>query len=255
MKLSGLRIPWQFLRRLGVVALLLQPTWVFAETYQIPMEISIPMDSGKAANKLVLGVHPEASSQFDPAWDTPTFFSVPIAQDVPPLQAYVRHPEYAENQRQLWRDIRSDAGTGTQSWDLLLAVSPEVSLSGRPVTVAWTLPPSLASSKSDVTLTDATENKTLDMKTQSSYTFVNPGSSSPKLLSVRVTSSPDAPGKSSAGSGTFGCGMIQPRDSGPSSPGTSGLVLVNALIGLLLWLSPVLIHRSRIRSTSTYGGL
>lgn len=216
-------------------------TLASASTYQIPIEVSVPVeaigstDATKAYNRLVLGVHPEATENYDPQWDTPAFFTTPDQETPPLLRAYIEHPEYAENRQQLWRDIRSASGS-QKVWtvDVSLA-SSEI---GKTVTVVWTLPPSLATSGERVTLSDPETQTTVDMRTQSAYRYVN-SSSSAKTLSVTISSSPGSSDKDS--SGFFGCGMVKFINSGSQDSADSGR-LASVVLNLLILLSPILLR-------------
>ncbi|MBI5756482.1 MAG: hypothetical protein HZA12_06105 [Nitrospirae bacterium] len=221
------------------------PVW--ADTSQIILEVSVPLEDTtgagitKAYNRLVLGVHPEATGNYDPQWDTPAFFSTPDPENPPLLRAYFEHPEYASNQKELWRDIRSDTGGSQKTWDMAVVLAP--SEIGKAITLSWALSPSLLTSKDKITLLDQNSQSSIDMRRQSSYSFVN-GSSSPKMLSVTINSSK---GSSSSGSGNFGCGTVKRDDFNKPGTGTTIPILIN----LLILLSPVLLRLRPLRSNST----
>lgn len=223
---------------------LLWPTPGNARNYQIPIEVSVPVDAAmepsqtKAYNKLTLGIHPEATESFDPQWDTPAFFTTPDPDSGPLLRAYVSHPEYAGNQQELWRDIRSDGSHEARidrTWNL--AVHLEPSQIGKTVTLSWVLPPALASSNEKVSLLDPDLQTTVDMRTQNRYDYVNSSSQAPRVLIMTVSGAPGSSNKDSSGSGSWGCGVIQSfHEPPPAKPGLS----VGLVINLVLLLSPLL---------------
>lgn len=216
-----------------------------AGTYQIPIEISVPVETAdhpgqtKAYSRLVLGAHPEATENYDSQWDTPAFFTTPDPENPPLLRAYIQHPEYAENRQQLWRDIRSDAAKPSKTWSVV--ISPAPSEIGKTVTVAWTIPPALAASREPVTLQDEEADTAVDMRAQSSYRYIN-GSTSPKTLSVTI--SPAGGSSDKGSSGFFGCGVVKSVTSPPPGGGAAGVILIN----LLILLSPILLRFRRWRA-------
>jgi len=219
-----------------------------ANTYQIPLVFSVPAgdasvsDVPEATSKLVLGVHPEATAGYDPRWDTPAFFTTPDPENPVLLKVYARHPEYAENRQNLWRDIRTDVPGSRNIWDITVLADPaEI---GKPVTVSWVLPPSLTTSREKVTLSDPETQTAIDMRAQSAYRFIN-SSASPKKISVTVDSSGESSDKG-GGSGAFGCGVVKSIGQNPPGGGTQGAVLAN----LLLLLSPLLLRLKRFRTVS-----
>ncbi|MBI4714889.1 MAG: hypothetical protein HY760_02950 [Nitrospirae bacterium] len=217
-----------------------------ARTYQVPIEISVQVNDPEAAgastasNRLILGIHPEATAGYDPQWDTPAFFTAIDPEDPatqPLLKAYLDHPEYSGEQSRLWRDIRGEQG-GKTVWTF--TVSPASSELGKPVIVAWTLPGALKASGDRIILTDAADPAvSIDMRSQESYQFVH-SASAPRNLSVTVSSSSGSSDR--GGSGFFGCGTVSGVSGGPSGGSTAGDVLVN----LLILLSPLFFLRSRI---------
>ena len=218
-------------------------TPVWANTFQIALEVSVPVEDTagtgitKATNRIVLGVHPEATTNYDPQWDTPALFTTPDPENQPMLKAYIVHPEYASNQQKLWRDIQSDADGSQKTWNVAVVLAP--SEIGKTVTLSWTLPPSLMTSQEKVTLLEPDSQSGTDMRKQSSYNFVS-SSSSPKTLSVTI-SSPGGSSDNGGASGAFGCGRVKRIDSGKPNPGLPLSILINLLILLspvLLWLRP-----------------
>jgi hypothetical protein len=195
-----------------------------------------------AYNRLVLGVHPGATEKFDTQWDTPAFFTTLDADHPPVLKAYIDRPDYTDDRRQLWRDIRSEGGGSKREWDLVVDLAP--SEIGKTVTVAWNLPPALAASRENVILTDAESNTSIDMRSQSSYEFIH-STSAPRTLSVAV----NPPSKSSdrGSSGFLGCGTVGLVRPGPPDAGTTAAGLIN----MLILLSPVLLRLHRLRKTCT----
>ena len=104
-------------------------TTVFNYKLTVTVSVSDPAsDGGLAYNNLVVGAAPEATDEFDNAYDARAFLAGPV-------QAYFAHAGdsgYPDSQ-QLWHDIR--AGGLPQEWAVEVLADP-----GRTVTLFWTAP-------------------------------------------------------------------------------------------------------------------
>lgn len=116
--------------------------------------------SSGARNKVSFGQQGDATDVYDPRYDVP-------AMPAGPISAYFPHSDWAFSADQYWRDVQ---GSGlSKSWDL----NVDSSKAGT-ITLTWDA--SSIDGKYSAILTDVAGNSSVDMGSQTSYSYTNTGS-------------------------------------------------------------------------------
>jgi hypothetical protein len=159
------------------------------EDWQMTFTVSVPdpnADGGLLVNRLEAGSLSTSTDLYDNDSDV-------IALLAGPVQAAFTHEDetaYPGGLQLLWRDIREERLP--QSWKIKV-VSEQ---SGSPVTVAWTVPPSIPSDicrSGHISFQDQTSGELIDMNAASSYSYAsigNPGAPEIRIFALTVDSLP-----------------------------------------------------------------
>lgn len=134
--------------------------------------------SSGARNKVSFGQQSDASAGYDPRYDVP---GMPAG----PISAYFPHSDWAFSADEYWRDIR---GNGlSKTWDL----NVDSSQIGSTITLTWDA--SSIDGKYSAILTDVAGNSSVDMGSQSSYSYSNTGSRQFVIVSEKLVTYVEGP--------------------------------------------------------------
>src|SRR3990172_4662370 len=128
------RVILKFTICIFILALQLIPmTSVWA--WKVPIEISTTgVDNIKRYNKVIVGIEPGATDDFDNLWDTPALISLSDPESPVLLRAYIQGRDAGEGAaKYLWKDIRGAAAAGDTTWEITVDSVP----AGRSVEVNW----------------------------------------------------------------------------------------------------------------------
>jgi len=197
-----------------------------AFAWRVPIDISTPLDNDKRAySRLVIGIEPDATEDYDPLWDAPAILSRPDP-DTRALNAYIKGSWRATGERKyLWRDIRGTSGRGDVVWDLRIDSVP----AGRPVTLTWSIRPGMFQKGERLVLRDndtgGAEGRPVevDVSLEERYTFVSAGEEARSLSLILSRTETEGTG---SGSG-FGCGTVK---GGREGRGDGGSGIFNIFI-------------------------
>lgn len=219
---------------------LLLQTVVIPSSYawKVPLEVTTTVDGEKVYNKLVVGIEPDATDNFDNLWDTPAILSHPDSENHILMEAYLNGKGNGpEGTKHLWKDIRGTATKGDTAWDITI----DYVSAGKSVVISWNAPQGLLKKGERLVLKDNDSSGSdgqpiqVDMTAASNYTFESAGGE-PRSLSM-VLSKEAANNTSSGGGSGFGCGTVRPHTGGGPS---NGLI---ALFNMTLLFAPVLFFR------------
>ena len=205
--------------------------------WQLNLDITTPdpnSDTGIATNKLTIGTDPTATDAYDNKFDT-------VALLKGPVEAYIVHPEYVDEQQKLWRDIRTDGLP--KEWTIevnSLVEGNTINIKG-----GIDVPDNL-----NFTLIDLDKNKEIRIRASSEYSY-NSTSDSQKIFLLRVSEKTggdtvggggsNSGGNSSTGEpkGGGGCGTIKNVGRNGAYPGEPGSAALNMVILFtpLIWLT------------------
>ena len=214
-----------------------------AYAWKLPIEVSIGAENcEKVYNRLVVGIEPDATDDFDNLWDTPALTSRPDPDSPLVLRAYLNGKEsVGVETRPLWKDIRGAKTSGDTAWEITIGTVPQ----GKRVVISWDVPQGLFKKGERLVLKDNEkagddgEPIKTDMTQASNYEFVSNGEGS-RSLSL-VYSKDRQP--SGCGSG-FGCGTIRSDKEAPPDDGAAA----TSMVLLLLPIAVIkLIHLTRLR--------
>jgi len=208
----------------------------FAHAWQVPVEVSAYRDNGeKVYNKLIIGVEPGATNNFDNLWATPALTSHPDP-DIPLLlKAYLNSKGSGKEDVKLWKDIRGVSKSDT-TWDITIDSLP----SGKAVIISWVSPFGMLKTgerlvlKDNEKVGDDDQPIETDITEASSYAFLSDEDGS-RSLSVVFSKESTSGSKSGGGSG-FGCGTVRFYNDAPPAGGS-------AVIGIIILFSPVIFFR------------
>ena len=208
--------------------------------WQISLEVAAANhEEEKVYTKLVAGIEPDATNNFDNLWDTPALISSPDPETPSILRAYfTKELEADSGKKYLWKDIRGPVKKGDTLWHITVDSVPE----GKNVVLKWEVPQGLLKTGERLVLEDNDRTDAdgkpvdTDMIQTSSYEFVSTGED-PRSLSLVLSKEPVTHSRSGSGSG-FGCGTT--KRHGPSQGGPDP-------IAILLLFSPLVLRLFRWR--------
>lgn len=197
-------------------------------TWQLTLDVSTPdpdSDSGIATNRLTVGTDQTATDAYDNKFDTVAFLEGPV-------QAYIAHPEYANEHQKLWRDLRSNALPKEWTFEVN---SPG---DGNTINIKWGLN---APDNLNFTLIDQDNNKEIGIRASSEYSYNNiPNSQKKFLLRVSENTTVTTGGNSEVNATKGGgCGQIKDAGGNNRLPGGPGSAVLNMTILFtpLIWLT------------------
>lgn len=150
------------LRRIILLLMLLPILFVAAAEAAPQWQATLWVQAGGGENELVLGADDTATDGFDNRWDVYTMLGGQ-------LRSYFPHTDWAQTFQQYCRDIRAKAPGKTTEWMFVV----ESDLGSTSVTITRSL--SLFPSDHQISLIDDTAGKTIDMRSNSSYSFTYTG--------------------------------------------------------------------------------
>lgn len=232
------RVIWKSTICIFILALQLIPV-SSVRAWRLPVEIATTGDDHvKRYNKLIVGIEPGATDDFDNLWDTPALISQSDPESPVLLRAYIQGRDGGEGAaKYLWKDVRGAAAAGDTTWEITVDSVP----SGRSVVLSWDIQPGLLKPGEVLLLKDSgrvgagNEMVQTDVTRDSSYVYVS-GGEEPRVLSLVLSKESSNTSDSGGGSG-FGCGTIKPRIDGPPAYGTSvtGMIMLFSPFFVLRW--------------------
>ncbi len=193
--------------------------------------VKITSQSGDHRSTVTLGAHVDATDGYDPLYDAPVFSSLTL----PALSARFSHPEWGRGDRDYLYDIR--ALSDRQQWTF---DTESDEFTGRDIELSWDI--AALPGDYDLTLTDAATGESIDMDTQSSYSYYNSGPRSFTVAALqRAQTATDAASPTPAPSSNSGL-----SSSLASSNGSGGGPLDPLSLCAMLLAWP-LAHRRRTR--------
>jgi len=231
------RVIWKCTICIFVLALQLIPlSSVWA--WKVPIEIAITGDNNaKLYSKLIVGIEPDATDDFDNLWDTQALISQSDPENPVLLRAYMQGRAAGEGAaKYLWKDIRGAKAAGDTTWEITVDSVP----AGQRVEVNWNVRRGVLKPGETLVMKDGenagagNEVVQVDMTRESSYAYVS-GGEEPKVLSLVLSKESSNTAGSGSGSG-FGCGTTKSQIGSPPAYGT-------VVTGMIMLFSPLVLLR------------